>query len=123
MLCARNSAAAVKIGDLAAEHRETAARAREFRDAVRSVLGEEVLPRERFVQAARGFIDAERRHMKMEETIFFPAAQKSLSATDWQEIGKQLKEERDPVFGEIAEEEYRILRERLLAWEKDYKPG
>ena len=110
---------AAAVGDLAREHREAAARARRFRDNIRALFLDAVMPRDTIVGSARTFIEAERRHMRMEEERFFPVAAMKFTPDDWRDIENQLKEERDPLFGEQVEEEFRRLRERLLACERE----
>ena len=122
-LRARHPEEAAAIGDLAREHRDAAARAHRFRDNVHALFRDAVMPRDTIVGAARSFIEAERRHMRMEEEHFFPVAEKKLAPEDWQSIEEQLRKERDPLFGERVEEEFSWLRERLLAWEGEHRPS
>lgn len=116
-LQARHSAEARAIGDLAREHRDAYARVRRFRDNVDAIFRDAVLSRDTVVSAGRSFVNAERAHMKMEEDIFFPMAVSVLDEEDWRTIEGNLKTMRDPLFGELVEEEFRILRDFLLAWE------
>ena len=101
-LCARFPRDAAEVGDLATEHRKTAESARQT-----------------VVNAARGFIEAERRHMAMEEERFFPLAEARLTPEDWFRIESDLVTGRDPLFGDRVEAEFEGLRKRLLAWEKE----
>ena len=71
------------LGDLATEHRKTAESAPRFRDTVYALLDNAEIARETVVNAARGFIEAERRHMAMEEEQFFPLAEARLTPEDW----------------------------------------
>jgi hypothetical protein len=57
--------------------------------------------------------------MKMEEGVFFPIAASVLDKEDWYAIEADFKSVQDPLFGNIAEEEFRNLRDSLLAWEKN----
>ena len=120
-LQARHSVEANAVGDLAREHRDAYARVRRFRDNIQAIFRDEVMSRDTVVRAGRAFVDAERAHMKMEEDIFFPVAVSALDEEDWKTIATNLKAMRDPLFGELVEEEFRILRDFLLAWEKPAK--
>lgn len=111
------------IGDLAHEHRDVGARARRFRDNIQSLYRDAVISRDAVVSAARGFVEAERQHMRMEEERFFPLARRKLEEGDWAAIEERLSKEHDPLFGERVEQDYAALRERLLAWEKEYRPA
>jgi len=120
-LQARHPVEANAVGDLAREHRDAYARVRRFRDNVEAIFRDEVMPRSTVVSAGRSFVDAEREHMKMEEDTFFPVAASVLDEEDWKIIEANLKAMRDPLFGQLVEEEFRILRDFLLAWEKSDK--
>jgi hemerythrin-like domain-containing protein len=117
-LQARHPVEANAVGDLAREHKDAYARVRRFRNNIQAIFRDEVMPRDTVVNAGRSFVDAERAHMKMEEDIFFPAAVSVLDEEDWRAIEANLKAMRDPLFGEMVEEEFRILRDFLLTWEK-----
>ena len=55
----------------------------------------------------------------MEEELFFPLAASVLDEEDWRSIEGNLRQRQDPLFGEFVEEEFRILREFLLNWERE----
>jgi hemerythrin-like domain-containing protein len=118
-LCARFPRDAAEVGDLATEHRKTAESARRFRDTVYALLDNAEIARETVVNAARGFIEGERRHMAMEEERFFPLAEARLTPEDWLRIESDLVTGRDPLFGDRVEAEFEGLRKRLLAWEEE----
>jgi hemerythrin-like domain-containing protein len=100
-------------------HRKTAESARRFRDTVYALLDNAEIARETVVNAARGFIEGERRHMAMEEERFFPLAEARLTPEDWLRIESDLVTGRDPLFGDRVEAEFEGLRKRLLAWEEE----
>ena len=108
--------AAESIGDLLADHRELATLTRRFADAVQQVLQESRMPRESFANLATGFIDAYRRHMEMEETLFFPAALRSIGETDWAEIDARVSDRDDPLFGVMVEQRFQALRDDILSF-------
>ena len=112
---------ASKIGDLLGEHRVVHERAGRFRDAVGALLNDTDIARSVVVDAARQFIEAERRHMQKEEEQFLPLAERVLTPVDWSLIEGALSIGRDPLFGARVEEKFARLRERLLAWEQEYR--
>jgi hemerythrin-like domain-containing protein len=115
----KHPAEAARVGNLGREHRDAHARVRRFRENLQAIFRDEILSRETVVAAARSFVEAEREHMKMEEAVFFPIAVGILDQEDWHAIEADFKSVRDPLFGDIAEEEFRNLRDSLLAWEKN----
>ena len=107
------------IGNIGQEHDVTAGRVREFRQLIREILQEGIVARTAAVGAARNFIEAERRHMEMEEARFFSVAEKKLAPEDWAQVEENLTKERDPLSQGKADQDYKDLRERLLAWARD----
>ena len=115
----RDSAAAAKIGDLAADHRRGAERLRRVAHAVESVLADRELLRQTIYDIIRDFIEQERCHMAMEERDFFPAAVKAVQPQDWAEIASRLAGQSDPLFSEAVEERFEIVRSHILQLEQE----
>jgi hemerythrin-like domain-containing protein len=118
-LSVRDSAAAAKIGDLAADHRSGAERLRRVAQAVASVLADRELLRQTINDIICDFIEHERRHMAMEEREFFPAAVKALQPQDWAEIASRLTDHRDPLFRDVVEERFEIVRRHIFQLEQE----
>jgi hypothetical protein len=67
----------------------------------------------------RDFIARERQHMAMEERIFFPAASKASQPQDWAEIASTVTDQKDPLFSEIVEERFEVVRRHILQLEQE----
>jgi hemerythrin-like domain-containing protein len=115
----RDPAAAAKIGDLDREHQEGAERLRRVAQAVDSMLADQGIHRQDVDAIVREFIEHERRHVMMEDRDFFPAALKALEPQDWTEIASTLTEHRDPLFSDVAEEGFDMLRAHILRLEQE----
>jgi hemerythrin-like domain-containing protein len=115
----RDPAAAASIGDLAGDHRRGAERLRRVAHAVESVLADRELLRQTVDDIIFDFIERERRHMAMEERHFFPAAIKALQPEDWAEIASRSTDQRDPLFSEVVEERFEIVRRHILELEQE----
>jgi hemerythrin-like domain-containing protein len=113
----RDPAAAERIGDLRKAHEQLAARTREAAAGVRAVLDEAEVSRDAVVRWASGFIDQQREHMKMEESTFFPAAERALTAKDWSDLAALMTREDDPLFGVQVGASFEQLRQTILAWQ------
>jgi len=111
----RDPKAAEKVGDLEGEHVKLAALTRRFTEAIERVLMEEELPRDWILGRAREFESAYRRHIAMEEQIFFPAAEHALGVSDWAGIDARVADRDDPLFGGRVAERFRALSEEVLA--------
>jgi hemerythrin-like domain-containing protein len=110
----RNPTAAVKVGDLAREHRNGTERLERAAGAVAGVLADNEVLRENVVKALRDFIEHQRRHMMMEDRDFFPAALEALEPQDWTEIASTLTSHNDPLFSDSAEQTFETLRARIV---------
>ncbi|HZZ21921.1 MAG TPA: hemerythrin domain-containing protein [Roseiarcus sp.] len=115
----RDPAAAAKVGDLVREHQKGAERLHRVAQAVDSVLADRANLRQYVDIIVRDFIEHERRHIMMEDRDFFPAALKALEPQDWTEIASALTRHRDPLFSDVAEEGFDMLRAHILRLEKE----
>ena len=113
-LRARDPLAADAVGDLATEHTEIGESTRKFAAALETVLQDAEMPRETFPRAAREFVVRLREHMNMEDTQFLPAAERALTAQDWEDVARAFGERADPLFSERAEQRFDALRNYLF---------
>ncbi len=109
----RDPRAIERIGDLRSEHDELAARAHEFLTELRAVLDEAEIPREAFYRRAGRFIDRQRQHIDMEESTFFPAAEKALMPTEWKELNVLMAKT------DAARERSEQLCKTILQWQAE----
>jgi hemerythrin-like domain-containing protein len=115
----RDPATTAKIGDLGREHTLGAERLRRVAQAVDAVLADREMLRQDFDTIIRDFIDRERRHIHMEDNYFFPAALRALEPQDWAEIASTLTDRKDPLFSDVVEERFEMLREHILRLETE----
>ena len=108
-----------KIGDLEVAHREGARRLRRVAEAVDAVLQDQEILRQTVDDLIRGFIDHQREHIAMEESLFFPVALKVLRPADWADLALQLGDRPDP-FGQLDfEQKFNMLRRDILEMENE----
>lgn len=117
-LRARDPAAIDFIGDLAEEHKTLAAFTRRFATALGNVIEDEQLPRDWFIDLANDFLSFSRRHMQMEEVLFFPAARKHLTSADWAELEAAVASRIEPAIDAQKAERYRAAYREIMAWGK-----
>jgi hemerythrin-like domain-containing protein len=110
MLRDRDHTIAEELGDLPTEHENLNALTRAFAEAIHAVIQGDEQPPDRLLPVAREFLDFYRRHMRMEEERFFPAALRTLTASHWAEIESKSDVRGDPLFGERIEQRYAELR-------------
>ena len=115
----RDPAAAAKVGDLAREHQIGAERLHRVTQAVDSALADHQILRQYVDTIVRDFIKHERHHIMMEDRDFLPAALKALEPQDWTEMTTALTGHRDPLFSDVAEEGFDMLRAHILRLEQE----
>lgn len=114
----RNAAAAAAVGDLPGEHADLKKMTDAVAATISDILMEAEVPRDQLVQQVRGFLDAQRRHMRMEQERFFPAALAALTPEDWSAIAGRIDDPEDPVFGSGQEEAFEALRAEIIEWDR-----
>ena len=115
----RDPGAAAKIGDLALDHMKGAERLRSVAQAVDMVLAGQEMLRADVDAIVREFLAHERRHIMMEDRIFFPAARKALLAEDWAGLAAAMSPRKDPLFSDAAEARFDVLRAHILGLEQE----
>jgi hemerythrin-like domain-containing protein len=67
-----------------------------------------------FEREVENFVRNYRDHMRKEEDVVFPLAERLLSASDWQAIDRAFKENRDPLAGERDTRDFEKLFDRIV---------
>ncbi len=96
---------------------------RAIRDLEHSLLGFEMMAgtaqldsrRIRFEDAARQYVEFYLDHMRVEESVVLPLAEKVLTTEDWAEIDAAFERNRDPLAGHAPDAEYAPLFSRIVA--------
>ncbi len=112
-LVERDSAAVAGMGDLAVLHEELSALTHSIAYALKLVLQDASASRDWVGTSARNFLNAYRKHMEIEEALFFPLADKALSDADWREIDARIGSTEDPLFARRDELRFESLRKYI----------
>lgn len=99
--------------DLLEDHKKGEELTRRLAEVLGNIAQDAEVPRDRFEDLARRFLDFNRRHMAKEEDHFFPLAEKLLSDADWAAIDARVSAEDDPLFGDKIDQRYQALRDIL----------
>lgn len=70
---------------------------------------------EAFFDAAERYAELEWQHLRTEEEVFMPIAERVLSPEDWLEIAAAFRENDNPLFGIKPKDEAETLYRRILA--------
>ena len=115
----RVSALEPAIAELESEHDELSDELHDFSRAVVALLTDPCpATRTEFLKSARHFIGRERQHMADEERFLFPAAEKSLTEGDWEEIDEVVGRFSDPMSEPDNQHRFILLRDRLSEWQR-----
>lgn len=119
----RNPPAAAAVGDLPREHAKLAALTGDFAAQLTAVEQDVPTQRRGLAVAARAFLDAYRRHITMEEKLFFPAAERWLTPKDWRRIRQRLPAAADPLFERREDQRFAALSADIIAWDSQLPAG
>ncbi|WP_317682658.1 hemerythrin domain-containing protein [Terasakiella sp. A23] len=64
---------------------------------------------EKVIDALKDYLQAHREHMKLEDNVIMPLAEKVLTEEDWAPIDAAFNENEDPVFGDVPKSKFRKL--------------
>ena len=109
---------AASIADLAAEHREGAARLCRVAQAIDAVLNDQELLRESVDRIVHDFIDNERKHIALEDEVVFPAIVDTLQPEDWADIALKIADRYGPPSEADFEEQFSTLRRNIIELEE-----
>lgn len=107
----RNPEAAAAVGDLTGEHKKLS----ELTLQAAALLDQGESPGDDrgLIEALGNLTTQYRRHMEMEEKIFFPRALEVLGRSEWATIDFDLFDRDDPLFNHSREQRFRELREGI----------
>lgn len=109
----RDPAAAAIIADLEAEHRRGQELARVLGEAVRRYQQAGGAEREAFARTVEGYAEFHWGHMRKEEDVLMPLAEKALTREDWAQIDAAFQSDVDPI-SETDRREMRELFRRIV---------
>jgi hemerythrin-like domain-containing protein len=69
---------------------------------------------EAFAAAVESYVDFHWRHMRLEEDVVMPLAERTLAAADWEPIDAAFGANDDPLFGARPREEFRRLFQLIV---------
>ncbi|MDP1742285.1 hemerythrin domain-containing protein [Polaromonas sp.] len=102
------------IERLEADHMSGEGKVRELQHLL---LGWELIGESRrgsFTDTARVYVAFYMTHMRTEETLVLPAAEKALAASDWAELDAAFSRDRDPLVGGLRDPCYERLFTRIV---------
>ena len=91
------------------EHADLAKKSRLCLEMLLKLIDGEVVLRKDIVARGTDYIQTLQSHMNREEERLFPRANEVLSNEDWKRVSEKVENQRDPVFGEIVEAQYRSI--------------
>ncbi|MFQ5467394.1 MAG: hemerythrin domain-containing protein [Kiloniellaceae bacterium] len=123
-LQARNPDKAAELNMLLTAHHDLALLTRRFATAtIDQMINPQESARTWFGSLARAFVDANRRHMAIEEERFFPTVLRALTEADWEAINEHVVAGGDPLFDGRVEERFQALRDAIHDAEQSKSNG
>ncbi len=113
-LIAYDGAVRSDVLELLAEHKDLARESQYLYHKLDAIVhGTEKIQKSLLRASLVDFLELYGEHVRREESIVFPAAEKMLSGAEWRDIAKHLPEVDDPVFGENNSEKFARLRRQV----------
>ena len=101
------------VNDLHKEHLLLSEKGLAFRDLLQQLSHDSVFPLEQLLDAGHAYLNLLRGHMRTEESVIFPWANRSLNSADWQVIAEIRPSIPDPMFGSEVQAPYLSLFDSL----------
>jgi len=114
-LADRSTKARQELAEVPDQHERIARESEKLLDTVSMIADGGMTLRDEILAAGRRYVADLRRHMEMEEKYLFPIAERTLDREDLSEVSRILEEQKDPVFGDVVEDDFK----RLYAHIKD----
>lgn len=102
------------IAALEKEHRKGLAAIEALKASLAELLKGKADERERFPRLAEEYFEFEWAHMRQEEDVLMPIAERHLTASDWEEIATAFRENDNPLFGIKPKDEAQRLYQTIL---------
>ncbi len=112
-LADRSPKAREALAPIPEQHQRIEAESEKLRDAVSMIADGGMTLRSEIVKSGRRYVADLRKHIEMEEIHLFPLAEKTLDEDDLADVARILEEQKDPVFGDVVEEDFRNLYARV----------
>jgi len=112
-LADRSTKARKDLAGVPEQHERIARESEKLLEAVGMVADGGMTLRTEILAAGRRYVADLRRHMEMEEKYLFPLAERTLDDDDLVDVSRILDEQRDPVFGDVVEDDFKRLYEHI----------
>lgn len=114
LLRQRTHAADALIDELRAEHEQSARMTIVLARSLVHYQGGSAAGLAEFSEAVDSYANLLSAHIRREEEQLIPLAERHLTSEDWQMIGTAFQANEDPLFGDKASREFRLMRHRIL---------
>jgi hemerythrin-like domain-containing protein len=111
----RTHAADQALSRLEEQHRQGAQMIRELEQSILRYEQGGAAHLEGFARRVQEYADFHWEHMRMEEDVILPLAEKTLQESDWAEIDEAFAGNVDPLIGEQLQRNYKNLFTRIVA--------
>ena len=113
-LRARTAEANAVLDELEAEHARGDQLIHELRQALARWRVAGAAGFDAFLTAVAAYLDLHWKHMRKEEDVVMPLAERALTAADWQAIDAAFRANDDPLFGARPKQEFRKLFQLIV---------
>ena len=112
-LADKSPAAREQLAGVPRDHDALGKESQALSDIFERIVDGDLVERQLVIDEGRHFIEHLRQHMLLEEQYLFPTARKVLDAQDLGEVEQILRDSRDPIFGDVVEEDFKDLLQHI----------
>ena len=98
---------------IANEHKKLNKLGSEAKNRLQHITSGAIVSKEEIITLVKEYVDLLSQHMNLEEGKLFPTVLKTLTAEEWEEVQSRTDNIKDPLFGEVVEEQYANLLKRI----------
>ena len=112
-LADKSPAAREQLAEVPRDHEALANESRALSDIFERIVDGDLVERQVVINEGRHFVEHLRKHMLLEEQHLFPAARNVLDDEDLGEVEQILQDSRDPIFGDVVDDDFKDLLEHI----------
>lgn len=112
-LADKSPGAREQLAEVPRDHEALAKESQSLSDIFERIVDGDLVERQVVIDTGRHFVEHLRKHMLLEEKHLFPAAQSVLDDEDLSEVERILRDGRDPIFGDVVEEDFKDLLKHI----------
>jgi hemerythrin-like domain-containing protein len=107
------------IYTLTEEHRELARLGLTLKEKLNHIISGSIVSKEAIIETSNNYYQLLTNHMNTEESQVFPIIENTFTKDNWSQLGMQIDDMGDPLFGDVVQEQFTDLYKRITLSKDD----